>query len=716
MTARPDLFCRYVLAPIACALALAGLAQAQWDNADPMVDASLVSERETVAPGETFHIALHQDITPGWHTYWQNPGDSGEPTRLSLTLPEGWQAGELIWPAPATYALGPLTNYGYADEVTLPVPVTVPESATPGPVTIEAEATWLVCEEICIPEDAELALTLTVGDSVSDRAGARLIDTALERAPVAAPQDVSAGLVRAGDRLQLSVAGGPFAAGESGVRNVYFFPHEGGLIEHSADQEAIFAPSGLALRLAPGFLAGDPVDEVHPGVLTAEFRENGRWQLRAYTIAPEPGLQVVELAAAAGTEAGRTGPTAPPGISLWQAVLFALLGGLILNLMPCVFPILSMKALHLVQKRDSDPAQARMLGLIFGAGVISTFVALGAALVVARAAGMPDLWGFQLQVPGVVAGLVLLMFLIGLNFLGAFEVGTSLQGVGGEVNPNTRAGSFLTGVLAVFVAAPCLAPFMAGALAFAIAQPPAIALVVFACLGIGLALPFVAVSFSPGLLARLPRPGPWMVRFKQVLAFPMFAVAIWLIWVLTLQTGATGMVWMLVALLATGFAIWAWQAGGSLGRVSGVLGVALVAGALVMTARLEPGAQASSQTDFEVWSPERVAQLQSEGRPVFVDFTAAWCVTCQVNKLGTLSDRDVREAFDTAGMALLRADFTNRDPVIAAALETHGSAGVPMYLVYPRSGGEPQKLPPLLTEDTVLRAIRAATANGSDAS
>lgn len=687
---------------------LAAPAMAQWGDAEPMVDARLVSDRVSVAAGETFHVGLHQDITPGWHTYWRNPGDSGEPTRIHLSLPDGWQAGGIVWPAPKPYPLGPLTNYGYSDEVTLPVPVTVPDGAAPGPLTIQAEATWLVCEEICIPEEGSFTLELEVGESRIDRAGARLVETALQRAPEPAPGGVKAGLDRRGDRLVLTLAGGPFSEASGTIREPAFFPYEGGVIDHAAPQETVFAPEGLALFLTPGFLIGETVGEVRSGILAAEFRENGRWVRRAYAIAPEPGARAVEAAAPA-SRAGLPDAQPPAGIGLGRAIVFALLGGLLLNLMPCVFPILSMKALNLVHKRGAEASRARELGLVFAAGVIATFLVLGGALLAARVLGLPDLWGFQLQVPVVVAGLAVLIFLIGLNFLGTFHVGTSLQGVGGRVDPNSRSGSFLTGVLAVFVAAPCLAPFMAGALTFAMAQPPLTALAVFACLGVGLAAPFVLISFNPALLRLLPKPGPWMVRFKQALAFPMFAVAIWLVWVLGVQTGATGVLWALIAFLTAGFAVWALQAGGWGGRAAGLAGVLLTVATLAMTARLEPVPPAAPGGDFEAWSPARVAELQAEGRPVFVDFTAAWCVTCQVNKLGTLADRDVRASFAQADFALLQADFTNRDPVIAQTLRAHGSAGVPMYLVYPADGGTPDKLPPVLTEDIMIRAIARAS-------
>ena len=690
-----------------------GLAAAQ-SASGPMVDARLVSDRVSVAPGETFHLALHQDITPHWHTYWRNPGDSGEATRLFLDLPEGWSEGGMVWSAPSTYSLGPLTNYGYENAVTLPVPVMVPADAPAGPVTITGEGTWLVCEDICIPEDAAFELIVQVGESIADAEGAALIEAAYAAAPDGA-RGIMAGLERAGDRLALTLSGEALAGGADTIRNLFFFPYEGGVIAHSAAQPYRLDAGEGRIDLTPGFLTRNAINADYQGLLSWEERDGRTWVRRVAEITASADESVNALpapvAAQDGGVAGGGGGVPAPAISFWQAALFALVGGLILNLMPCVFPILSMKALTIVQKRGAERAHARQLGLIFGAGVIVTFLALGGLVLALRGLGGMEVWGFQLQEPWVVAGLAALMFLIGLNFLGFFEIGTSLQGVGGNVQGNDRAGAFLTGVLAVFVAAPCLAPVMASALAFALAQPPLASLAIFAFLGVGLALPFVIVSFEPRLLAFLPRPGVWMERFKQFLAFPMFATAIWLVWVLSVQTGAAGVLWILVLFLAISFAVWALRSTGLLSRAAAVAGVLLAAGALWTTASLEPAALAEGNGEYEAWSPARVEELRAEGRPVFVDFTAAWCVTCQVNKLGALADGRVRAAFAQNNVALLRADFTNRDPVIAQTLADHGAPGVPFYLMYPGNGGEPEILPPLLTDTIMIRAVEAAAGN-----
>jgi len=697
------------------AFAAPSAGQTGFGGGEMMVEARLASDRTSVAPGETFSVALHQDITPGWHTYWRNPGDSGEPTRLFLDLPDGWRAAALEWPAPRAYPLGPLTNYGYSDAVTLPFTVQAPDDAQAGPVRLAARATWLVCEEICIPEEADLALELQVGDSVADSAGAALISNARRLVPQRAV-DLDAGLSLDGDTLSLTTTGGALAGGEAVIRNAVFFPHDVGLIDHAAAQAVAYGEDGLRLDVEAGFEVDDAVTAVHEGVVTFERFENGGWRSRAVEVAAQPGIRANSLPPApppaeAEVPAGGSAaapPPAPASIGFIQAALLALAGGLILNLMPCVFPILSMKALTLVEKRGAQRGESALQGALYGAGVILTFLALGGALLALRVLGLPDVWGFQLQSPLIVMLLASLMFLIGLNFLGAFEIGKSLQGVGGDVKGGTRTGSFLTGVLAVFVAAPCLAPFMTGALAFAFTQPPAASLAIFGFLGVGLAAPFVLVALQPSLLNALPKPGPWMERFKQFLAFPMFATAIWLVWVLSVQTGSSGVLYALLVFLGLGFVIWALRQAGWLAKTAAAAGAAASVAAVLAVARVDLAAPSGSGAGWEDWSVARVEAIQAEGRPVFVDFTAAWCVTCQVNKLGALADSDVLAAFAEHDVALLRADFTNRDPEIAAELALRGSAGVPLYLVFPAGGGAPEVLPPLLTEALVIRSIEEA--------
>lgn len=722
------------LLSIVTVIALVGIstwlspARAQFGSGEMMVEASLVSERTSIAPGETFYIGLKQDIAEGWHTYWRNPGDSGEPTRLVLDLPEGWQVGELIWPAPNAYPLGPLTNYGYSNEIVLPIALTAPVDMSAGSITItghttlSGQATWLVCEDICIPEEADVSLSLNVGSSQVDVSGAAAIEAALSGAPIALGDEAGAGVEKSETGLTFTFSGEVF---ESIHDRLEVYPYETGIIDHAAEQVVAMDGDAVRVDVKNGYLTRRGIDT--PVSLLVSFYDAAGTR-QAYELVAQPDMAVntlvagsqsaiedgVEAEAGAGSSqtgslASSVGGSEPVGISFAQAALFALIGGLILNLMPCVFPVLSMKALTLVEKRGADRSEARLLGIIFAIGVIGTFLVLGAGLLALRVAGLPGIWGMQLQVPVVVVSLALLMFLIGLNFLGVFELGTSLQNVGSGVRDTGRRGAFLTGVLAVFVAAPCLAPFMTGALAFALAQPPLASLTVFAFLGLGLALPFVIVSFVPGLLGFLPKPGAWMVRFRQLLAFPMFATAIWLVWVLVSQVGSDGVIWGLLAFLAAGFTVWAFSMRGGLARLTAMLGVVLTLGAVLATARLEAVEIGTpSGGDWTSWDPVSIEQAQAEGRPVFVDFTAAWCVTCQVNKLGPLSDSAVKAAFVEADMALFRADFTNQDPVIAAELARHNAPGVPLYLVYPADAGEPEVLPPLLTPSIVIQSVERA--------
>lgn len=702
------------LAGLLMALATAGAALAQPVNTGHL-ETELVAEARGVAPGQTIHAALRQKIQKGWHTYWRNAGDSGEPSKIEWTPPPaGWTTGAFVWPTPHRLPVGPLVNYGYEGEVLLPFAVTAPATARPGEtVTLSGTAYFLVCEEICIPEQGvvKLSLPVTAGPAPADPKWGPAIRAALAAAPKRA--GLAAAFEKRGERLALAVTG-PALKGAD-LAEAYFFPFEPGLIDHAAPQAIERGPEGLTLTLAPG-------DEfqVQPGP-------------RALAGVLSLGGAAYEVAAPMGPLPSGAGGLGPPpaksalgagsaGLGLPMAALFALLGGLILNLMPCVFPILAMKAASLAGHAH-EGATARKQGLAFGAGVVASFLVLAGALIALQAAGAAVGWGFQLQSPPVVAGLALLMLAVALNLSGVFEVGLSLQNTGsGLAGRGGVAGAFFTGVLAVVVAAPCTAPFMAPALGWALTQTPAAALSVFLALGVGFALPFVAVAFAPGLLARLPKPGPWMDAFKKALAFPMYGAAAWLVWVLTQQAGADGLARILAAAVVLAAALWlagAAQrrrlAGGRslpLAAAAGALAlVALVAAIVPRYALATPGAAPSGATaavPYEPWSPERVAALQAEGRPVFVNFTAAWCVSCQVNDRVAISRDGVAKAMAAQNIAYLKADWTQKDAVIAAELARHGRAGVPLYLVYGAQGGAPRILPNILTEGTVIKALEAA--------
>ncbi len=684
------------------------------------IAAELVAMSQWATPGSTVIVAVHQDIEPGWHTYWRNPGDSGGATTLNWTLPAGLKAGEIVWPVPERQRLAGLMNYGYSGEVYLPVPIEVPASARPGStLSLSVKALFLVCSaEMCVPDELTLTLDLPVREGAA-RPTARhgpSIAAVLETAP--RPAGIEASIAMVDGHLVLSAAGGPLTAGDPGPS--YFFPFEGGIIDHPAEQTGGWGPQGLTLRLQSGTAtrAGGVQGPV-AGVLSTAHG--------AFEIVAEPGAALAgtagsgDLAAAPDGKAPKASGPSTSMATFAQALLFALLGGLILNLMPCVFPILAMKAASLAASAH-DARHARRDGLAFLAGVLTTFLLLAGLLLALRAGGEAVGWGFQLQSPPVTAGLALLMLAVALNLSGVFHVGAGLQGVGS--GPLARLpgglGAFFTGALAVVVAAPCTAPFMAFALGAALIMPWPMALLVFLGLGLGLALPFVAVSLTPGLLARLPRPGPWMERLKGLLAFPMYGTALWLAWVFSRQTGAEALGLLFVAGLM--LALGAWLVGGgqaerALGRrgllqlAAGAAALLLGAGALVMAARTPPEAARAgtgAALSSAPWSPGAVQTARAQGRPVLVNFTADWCVTCKINERSSLSSARVAAAMEQAGAVYLVGDWTRRDDAIAAELQRHGRSGVPLYLLYAPGASEPRILPQLLTEGVVIDALKDA--------
>jgi thiol:disulfide interchange protein DsbD len=705
---------------IAAAFALLAFgASAEAQPAEPRVRIELAPETAGVVPGGTVHVALKQTIAPGWHTYWRNPGDSGEPTTIRWTLPAGWRAGEIVWPTPERQKAAPtILNYGYSDTVLLPVPIEVPANARVGEkVTLKAAASWLVCKDICIPEQgvAEISLPVVEGAPRPDRKYGDALRETLAKAPK--PVGLQASFEKAGDRVRLAVLGPELAGAE--LADAYFFPFEGTAVAHSAPQAVERGAQGVTLTLEPGyaFQAPSPPPTLS-GVLALASGA-------AYELTATPGAAPAGAAGLGPPPASRAASAAEDGgaagLTLPVALLFAFLGGLILNLMPCVFPILAMKAAALANHAH-ERSGARLQALAFGAGVLTTFLVLAGALIALQSAGEAIGWGFQLQNPAVIAGLALLMLLVALNLSGVFEVGGSVQNLGsGAAGRRGASGSFMTGVLAVVVAAPCTAPFMAGAMGYALTQSAVVSLAVFLALAVGFALPFVALGFSSALLRRLPKPGPWMDRLRKLLAFPMYGAAAWLAWVFAGQAGQDALGLLLLAAVLVGLGAWLVGTGAdtrrsAVWRAAGAAVVA-VAAALSLGAAMnapEPtgaagGIQsASAAIPAEAFTPERLAELRAEGRPVFVNFTADWCVTCKVNEAAALSSARVADAFRDQGVVYLKADWTRRDAVIARTLAEHGRAGVPLYLLYAPGVEAPQVLPQLLTEGGVVAALRTA--------
>jgi thiol:disulfide interchange protein DsbD len=708
------------------AVALAGLALAAAASAAPVktehVEAELVSEQTGLVPGTTATVALRLHIAEHWHTYWRNPGETGLPTTLEWKLPDGYRAGPIEWPAPQLLSVGPLKNYGYEGEVLHLVPVTVPASAAPGDkVTLAAHADWLVCRDSCIPEGADLALTLPVAAHAAPdpRWSAPIAATraALPR-PLAGWQ---ASLQGNGPTMALVLAP-PSGAADPG--SLWFFPDDEGRIEASAPQTLARDGAGRYVLTLPVASALKPFTRLTGVIGASAGFASGSERVPAATLdLPLTGAVVAgppaDLDGAAASVPGNatTGAVAATlggggGMSLGLAALLAFVGGMILNLMPCVFPVLSLKALSLAVPGHEDRGTLRVSGLAFAGGVVLTFVALAGVLLVLRAAGQGLGWGFQLQSPAVVTALALLFFALALNLSGVFEFGALLPSAAGWTLRNPHADAFLSGVLAVIIASPCTAPFMGAALGFAITQPPAQTLAVFAALGVGMALPFTLLSLFPAWRRVLPRPGTWMVHLKQLLAFPLYATVAWLAWVLGAQLDNDAVVRLLVTLVVLAFGLWAWRAyrGGASRAfvplaIGGLAAAALIAWPLFGAVPGETRAVAARDASWETFTPTRVAELAGSGRPVFVDFTAAWCVTCQVNERLVLSKAAIRQAFAVRNVALLRADWTRRDPAITAALTALGRTGVPAYVLY-----RPGQAPLLLSEVLHAGAIEDALA------
>ena len=673
----------------------------RFGAAERHVDAELIAATDAIVPGQPLTVGLRLKHEHEWHTYWQVPGDSGLPTQIKWQLPAGFSAGAIAWPHPKRLPVGPLMNFGYEGETLLLTTVQVPADLPVGtPVTFNAKASWLECKDVCIPGDAQVKLTLPVKAQAAPSSSAALFKATQALVPAAVlPSTASIDA----NRIRLSLAP---PAGKT-LDKIEFFPLEEGRIEAAAPQilkseggqSAIYLTA--AKPIAPDFKALKGVIVANGGPASA----NG-W------------VHVVQapLSAAVVGAAGATGVADGSGssMSLWAALGTALLGGLILNLMPCVFPVLSLKLIGLAQHRThSGPMAAH--GAAFAVGVVLSFVLLAALLIGLQQAGSALGWGFQLQTPWVVAALTVLFFAIGLNLLGVFEMtmGTGVANMRAADNLASKSdwrGSFGTGVLAVIVASPCTAPFMGAALGYAITQPAAIALSVFAALGVGMAAPYVLLTLFPGLLAKLPRPGRWMEMFKQFMAFPMFATCVWLLWVLAQQVDAGGIALALGVLVAVGFTLWALglsQRGARVFRwvaAGGGMLAALTFTPIATSEALAPGTRSTADAGWIEYSPEKLAQLRSEGKAVFVDFTAAWCVTCQLNKRVALRADSVKSRFAADNVVLMRADWTNRDEKITQALAQFGRNGVPLYVVYDRKG-EAAVLPELLTEGIVLAAL-----------
>lgn len=653
----------------------------------PHIEAELISETLGLHPGENT-LALRLKPDAGWHTYWLNPGDSGIATQLRWTLPAGVTAGDIQWPYPQRFSLGDVTNYGYGEEtlhlVTLNVPQNWPANK---PLELNAQARWLVCADVCIPGRAEFNLRMPVSASVPmELRWQDAFSKARARLPQASPE-LTATFSTVQNQFSLQVAGRDLRHA-----TVDFFPATLHLVKASAARQQAVDAAGFrqTQNLADDFSAV-PADV--SGVLVVS--EAG--QTKAYAIQASPGTVA---AVSATTESSQ---------NLGLILLFALLGGFILNLMPCVFPVLSLKAMALMQSRNHSAQKQRRHALAYTAGVMLSCGTVAALLLGLRAGGEAIGWGFQLQSPVFIGALAYLMFALGLSLSGVAEFGGRFMGVGQSLTTgDNAASSFFTGVLATVVASPCTAPFMGTALGYALTQSPLISLSIFFALGLGLALPFLLLGFFPRLAAFLPRPGAWMETFKQAMAFPLYLTAVWLLWVLMQQSGADAAAIALIGLVLVAFALWLWHRDHALARLLRI--AALIAAALLLAhpaLRAQSAAhRAETSALSEAYSDERLAQLRAEKRTVFVNLTADWCLTCKVNEHAALSADAVQQAFKQKNVVVLIGDWTRSDPAITRVLERYGRSGVPLYLMTV-NGGEPYVLPQILTPQILLDALNS---------
>ena len=662
----------------------------------PHAEVTLASETNAIESGRPFRLGLHFKLAKGWHIYWVNPGDAGEPPRLELALPEGTKSSEIVWPTPLRIPEGPVMTYGYLDEVLLPVTVTASSIEISFP--LEAKANWLVCEKICVPEEGSFRLDIPVG-GMTPSPEASLFASADRRIPQPSPFVA-----------MLAPDGSLFVEGNGisvkSIADAWFFPDKWGAIDDAAPQTPTITAGKLILALKRGQTFDQ--NEALTGVLVtkdASGKEN------FYRISADPSVPTRARQPASGH------------FRLLTLLAFAFLGGLILNLMPCVFPVLAMKSIGIAKLSGQEHSAVRAQAASYTLGVLIAFAALGALLLVLRAAGSAAGWGFQFQSPMFVGAMAWLFLLVGLNLSGAFEV-SAFTNVGGTLaTRGGHIGSFFTGLLAVLVATPCTAPFMGTAVAVALTLSSAATLLVFMTMGLGLAAPFALLTLSPSFARALPRPGAWMVVFKQALAFPMYAAAAWLLWVISQQAGPAGVLATAAGMVLIGFAVWAlgtvqtrdvaWRAAGRAAALTATIVAVIMLYDVSAVPRTVLAPQTSAQE--ETYSTTRLAALRAEGRPVFVNMTAAWCITCLLNERVALSSDAVKKAFAERHVAYLKGDWTQADPEITQFLSEHDRDGVPLYVLFPPKSVDPIVLPQILTAGTVLAELErlGSSKNGS---
>jgi thiol:disulfide interchange protein DsbD len=695
---------------ILCAVASPARAQFKTfgDGTTPSVQAEhlsveLLPSPTSFVPGGDNLIGLHFKMDSGWHIYWANAGDAGLPTSVQWTLPKGITAGPLLFPVPKRLPNGPLMDYGYENDVILPVKLQVAKGAKSG--TLQAKVSWLVCREVCIPGNALLGLKYDVSSLGGIVNGDQLkaLNAAMKLLPQPLPKGASVGVGTAAGEFDIVLQTG------SPVERAEFYPFDQGLIANAVPQEVHSSQSRTMIRVKKDpSLTQDPA-QIHGLIKVSDTL--------AYEFTAAPSTQLMSFSTSSSAappsqaeyESQVRNDEEEKAVKALTAIWLAFFGGIILNLMPCVFPVLFLKGLALVQGSDEERGRMRGHGLVYTLGILVSFWAIVGVLLALRASGAHLGWGFQLQSPAFVAVLCLGIFFFALSLAGMFDFGLSLTSAGGELAQKPGyAGSFFTGVLATVVATPCTAPLMGAAIGFALSQSAWIAFLVFTAVALGLALPYLALSFNPGWTKFLPKPGAWMEVLKQVTSIPLFATVIWLAWVygaLNTQSGGTlrdinAMALLLFGLLVIAIAAWV------LGRWPGKWFAAITALVLAAIALAIPLAhREDTSLTWTAYSPDALSAARAAGKPVFVDFTAAWCLSCHVNEAAVLDSADVQAKFASSGIVLMRADWTKYDPAITAELASVGRSGVPTYVIFSANTSAPDVLPELLSKSVVLDAL-----------
>lgn len=703
-----------------CAVISSQAVKAQSSEPERYTKVSIKPAHTSVGPSEELDVAIVIDLAPHWHVYWANPGDSGLPVGITWTMPDGFSANTISWPVPDKISYDILSNYGYYDQAVLIQSLKLPDTLPEGVITLSAKVDMLVCNEICVPESQTIDVRLNDPENLSED-NTVLIKKAEEKLPREMKGEFTFGEADGQFIMDFHPEDRTLISGMDS--NIFeFFPLDWGIINHNEMPVVRLEDGVLNLTHVRGEQKLEGKTQID-GLLVqkGEIGKN-----IGYAVSLKPGDAVTQRAVInkTGEEAAQASDVvlessdaqksvAQDKMTILSALLFAFLGGLVLNLMPCVFPVLSMKALSLVKMAEKDVRIARIHGIAYTVGVILSFLAIGGALVALKQAGAVIGWGFQLQNPMVVGALAYLLFALGLNLMGFFEFGTRFANMGGKLTAKSGlTGSFFTGVLATLVATPCTAPFMGAAMGFALVQTPAISLLIFAALGFGLALPYLLLAYLPPLRKILPRPGPWMSVFKQLLAFPMFASAIWLVWVVGEQIGVNGIFQVLLGMISIAFAVWLIHLQVLYGKrlwLSIIIGFFVALPFIILPQRDYVG---TGEFKSEEFSQEALNKALEGDEPVFVEMTAAWCITCKINHAIAINVESTKKLFSEKKIRYFIGDWTNSKAEITSYLEAFNRNGVPLYIYYgPRekhSGKrpDPKILPQVLTPSIVEQELR----------